>query len=455
MKQVVWNDWYKLNVDFIDKEHKQLFARINRLLRLSESEETSGWACREGVKYLKNHSLEHFEHEENYMQSIGYNEYEVHKRLHSDFREKTLPALEKEMEESEYSADSIGHFLGVCIGWVVAHTLTEDLAIAGKKKSKWTEIPHEKEQEIMEQDLIQLIQEMFRMDARMISGQYAAENFGKMVCCRFVYRGEQKEKWEITLVFEERLLLTVVGAIFNAEYKKVDVMVINIFRYLARQFMERVRESFPALASFTLEKENLLTYEQLADSFDRVQPACSLLFDTGEGYFAFCAASAEIVRGKSAPDICPENAMDAVKQYLVKEDASWKGQKKKILVVDDSDFMRSRIAKLFAEDYEVSEVPSSISAIQSIAVNRPDLVLLDYEMPVCDGRQTLEMIRSDKAIANIPVIFLTGRGDRESVKKVMALKPEGYLLKAMPEEEIKKIIDDFFAKKEVKSGEEE
>lgn len=453
MAQIKWNDWYKLGVDFIDEEHKQLFARMNRLLRLSENEETSEWACREGVKYLKNHSLEHFEHEENYMQSIGYSEYELHKRLHSDFRDKTLPALEKEMEESEYSMESIRHFLGVCIGWVVAHTLTEDMAIAGKKKSKWAEIPQEKEQEIMEQDLIQLIQEMFRLDARMISGQYAGENFGKVICCRFVYHGEEKEKWEITLVFEEPLLLTVVGAIFNAEYKKVDDMVINIFRYLSRQFMERVKESFPALASFTLEKENLLTYEQLVDSFNREQPACSMLFDTGEGYFAFCAASAGLIRGKSAPDIEPENAMDAIRQYLVKEDASWKEQKKKILVVDDSDFMRSRIAKLFADDYDVAEVGSSMSAIQMITVNRPDLVLLDYEMPVCDGRQTLEMIRSEKATENIPVIFLTGRGDRESVKKVMALKPEGYLLKTMPEDDIKKIIDDFFAKREAKGGE--
>ncbi|MCM1537317.1 MAG: response regulator [bacterium] len=447
MAHIKWNDRYKLGVDFIDKEHKQLFSTMDRLLRLSENEEKSEWACREGVKYLKNHSLEHFEHEESYMQSINYGEYEIHKRLHNDFRDNTLPALEKEMEESEYSTDSIRHFLGVCIGWVVAHTLTEDLAIAGKKTSKWLDIPHEKEHEIMEQDLVQLIQEMFRLDAKMISGQYAGENFGKVVCFRFVYRGEQKEKWEITLVFEEHLLLAVVGAIFNAEYKKLDDMVINISRYLSKQFMERVKESFPALASFTLEKENLLTYEQLVDSFDREQPACSLLFDTGEGYFAFCAVSADLVRGKSEMAINHENAIDTVKQYLVKEDASFKGQKKKILIVDDSDFMRSRIVRLFADDYDVTEVASSVSAIQSITINRPDLLLLDYEMPVCDGRQTLEMIRSEKATANIPVIFLTGRGDRESVKKVMALKPEGYLLKAMPEEEIKKIIDDFFAKR--------
>lgn len=67
-------------------------------------------------------------------------------------------------------------------------------------------------------------------------------------------------------------------------------------------------------------------------------------------------------------------------------------------------------------------------------------------MPVCDGRQALEMIRSDKDIADIPVIFLTGKGDRESVKNVMSLKPEGYLLKSMPDEDIKKNIDGFFAK---------
>ena len=447
MKQVKWNDWYKLGVDFIDKEHKQLFSTMDRLLKLSENEEKTEWACREGVKYLKNHSIEHFEHEEGYMKSIGYSDYEVHKRLHNDFRDNMLPALEKEMEESEYSTESIRHFLGVCIGWVVAHTMTEDMAIVGKKRSKWVDIPHEKEQEIMEQNIVQLIQDMFRLDARMISGQYAGENFGKVVCCRFAYRGEEKQKWEITLVYEETLLLKIVGTIFGAEYKKLDDMVINIGRYLSRQFMERVKESFPALTSFKLEKENLLTYEQLVDSFDRKQPACSMLFDTGEGYFAFCAVSAELARGKSDTDIHPENAIDAVKQYLVKEDKSWKEQKKKILVVDDSDFMRSKIAKLFGTDYDVSEVSSSVSAIQSIAVNRPDLVLLDYEMPVCDGRQTLEMIRSERATANIPVIFLTGRGDRESVKKVMALKPEGYLLKTMPEDDIKKIIDEFFAKR--------
>lgn len=223
-------------------------------------------------------------------------------------------------------------------------------------------------------------------------------------------------------------------------------MVINVCRYLSRQFLERIRESFPTVDLFELEKESLLTYDQLSDSFERSQPACSMLFDTYEGYFAFCVSTSDSIRGKITPGITPDNVLGAVKDYLDKEKER-AANRKKILIVDDSDFMRERIRRLLADHYELIEAGSSISAIKKITVSSPDLILLDYEMPVCDGRQTLEMIRSDHDSAHIPVIFLTGKGDRESVRRVMALKPEGYLLKTMPDADIKKNIDDFFAKR--------
>lgn len=446
MKQIAWNDRYKIGIDFIDREHKILFSTMNKLLKLSEDEEKSEWVCQEAVKFLKNHSIEHFEHEEMYMQSINYDKYEIHKRLHDDFRLKTLPALEMEMEKMNYSTDSIRHFLSVCIGWVISHTQTEDLAISGKTTSKWMNIPHEKEQEAVGQTVIQLIQDIFHLKAKMISEQYSGEDFGKTVCCRFIYRGQEKKKWEVILIYEEQLLLKIMSGILNMEYPKLDDMAINVSRYISRQFLERIRESFPALELFELEKESLLTHEQLCDSFEREHPSCSLLFDTGAGYFAFCAISADSIHSQIASSIDHQNAMNMVNRYLVEEGNEWKEQKKKILIVDDSDFMRKRIIQLLENDYKVIEAGSSVSAIQSMVLNRPDLVLLDYEMPICDGRQALEMIRSEEATASIPVIFLTGRGDRESVKKVMALKPEGYLLKTMPEEDIKKTIDTFFAK---------
>lgn len=442
MNKIVWNRWYEINVDFIDKEHKQLFSTINKLLTISENEEKSEWACREGVKYLKNHTIEHFAHEEEYMRSINYGEYEIHKRLHDNFQFNTLPALEEELEESDYSEDSVRHFLGVCIGWMVAHTQTEDQAIAGKRMSKWVDVPQEEEVDALEQTIVQLVQDMLQLKAKAISRQYEGENFGKVVCCRFVYKGEKKEKWEVVLCFEERLLLKVVSDMLNTQYLKVDDMVININRYIARQFLEKIGECFPDMKLCELESESLLTYDQLVKSFERTQPACSLLFDTGVGYFAFCVTSSESVRGKIVSSLNSQNAMSQIKKYL-----SGEMRKKQILVVDDSDFMRSNIIRLLGDDYDMIESSSSVSAIKSITVNRPDLILLDYEMPICDGRQTLEMIRSDKDIADIPVIFLTGRGDAESVKKVMSLRPEGYLLKTMPEDEIKKTINEFFEKR--------
>lgn len=447
MKQIAWNDRYKIGIDFIDKEHKILFSTMNKLLKISENEEKSEWVCREGVKFLRNHSLEHFEHEESYMKSIDYKDYEIHKRLHDDFKDNTLPALEREMMEMNYSTDSIRHFLGVCIGWIISHTLTEDLAISGKTSSRWLDIPQDFEQDAMEQTIIQLIHDIFHLKAKIVSRQYDGQDFGKVICCRFIYRGEEKKKWEVILIYEEQLLLKIMSGILDVDYPKIDDMAVNVSRYISRQFLERVRENFPMLELFELEKESLLTHDQLLDSFEREYPSCSLLFDSGFGYFAFCAMSADSIHGKISSAINHQNAMDMVNQYLVIEKKEWEDQKKKILIVDDSDFIIKRMHELLKEDYTVIEANSSMSAIQSILLNRPNLILLDYEMPICDGRQTLEMIRSEKTTANIPVIFLTGRQDKESVKKVMALKPEGYLLKTMPEKDIKKAIDTFFAKR--------
>lgn len=447
MSHIAWNDSYDIGVDFIDKEHQVLFSTMNKLMSLSEREEKSEHVCREGIKYLKGHTDKHFEHEEEYMQSIGYSDYEIHKRLHDDFRYKTVPALEEELEKSQYSAESVRHFLGVCIGWVISHTLTEDQAIAGKTGSKWGNIPHGEEKDALEATIIQLVQEMFQLKAKMISGQYAGEDFGKVFCCRMVYTGEKKERWQITLVFEDRLLLKVISNILNTEYPKVDDMVLNVTRYLSRQFLEQIRERIPAFDLMTLEDESLLTHEQLLKAFEREHPSCSLLFSTEVGYFAFSAVSAESLSGKIVSEINHQNAMNAVKEYLVKENKEQEKRKDKILVVDDSEFMLARMRQLLADKYDILESNSSISAIRMIALNRPDLVLLDYEMPICDGKQALEMIRSDKDIADIPVMFLTGRGDKESVKNVKALKPEGYLLKTMPDDFIMKTVDDFFENK--------
>ncbi len=143
----------------------------------------------------------------------------------------------------------------------------------------------------------------------------------------------------------------------------------------------------------------------------------------------------------------PINVKDIVEiadNYLKKEAGNLK---KKILVVDDSGAVLRNVKEWLQDKYQVIVANSGAMAIKYLAMNHPDLILLDYEMPVCDGKQVLEMIRAESEFSGIPVIFLTGKNDRESVLSVSALKPEGYLLKSMPPAQIVQTIDDFFEKR--------
>lgn len=224
---------------------------------------------------------------------------------------------------------------------------------------------------------------------------------------------------------------------------------MNATMYTARQLIEYIKEHFPSLNDAKVQKEQLLNYEQFKIIFNKITPQSSLLFDTGKGYFAYCMTTTDVYTNENGTTILTENAIAKVEKYLNQNKAAQAiaKSKKKILVVDDSEFILEMMQKLFSNDYEVSTATSGLSAFRSITLCRPDLVLLDYEMPVCKGNQILEMIRSEKEFADIPIIFLTSKVDRESVKKVIDLKPQGYLSKALAPEMIKNEVNLFFEKR--------
>ncbi len=126
--------------------------------------------------------------------------------------------------------------------------------------------------------------------------------------------------------------------------------------------------------------------------------------------------------------------------------ANGKHTRKKILVVDDSGAMLRNVKGWLEDSYQVILANSGTMAIKYISTNRPDLVLLDYEMPVINGKQVLEMIRSEAEFSSIPVMFLTSKNDKESIQQVLDLKPEGYILKTTKPEQIVQMINDFFRK---------
>ncbi len=118
---------------------------------------------------------------------------------------------------------------------------------------------------------------------------------------------------------------------------------------------------------------------------------------------------------------------------------------KSILVVDDDPSFVRIIRDWLKADYQVFIVTSGMQAISFLMKRTVDLVLLDYEMPITTGPQVLRMLRSEPDTAHIPVVFLTGIGDAESVKQVLALKPDGYILKSTPKPDLLQWLKVFFA----------
>ncbi|MBE5913365.1 Response regulator receiver domain-containing protein [Pseudobutyrivibrio sp. JW11] len=140
------------------------------------------------------------------------------------------------------------------------------------------------------------------------------------------------------------------------------------------------------------------------------------------------------------------NYINIVNTYTKK--ASTGELKKSILVVDDDPNYMNLVREWLKDTYRVSMATSGLRAIKWLGANKVDLILLDYEMPVTDGPQVLEMLRADDDTKDIPVMFLTGRDDKESVMAVVSLKPEGYFLKTIGKDELLNKLKIYFMSKE-------
>jgi len=136
-----------------------------------------------------------------------------------------------------------------------------------------------------------------------------------------------------------------------------------------------------------------------------------------------------------------------IAEYM--DEASQEARKKCILIVDDDVTYMEIISNWLKNKYRVSIANSGIQAITWLAKNKADLILLDYEMPVTPGPQVLQMLKSEANTSTIPVMFLTGKGDRSSVQKVLDLKPVDYLLKSIDKRELLQKLDGFFKKREI------
>ena len=124
--------------------------------------------------------------------------------------------------------------------------------------------------------------------------------------------------------------------------------------------------------------------------------------------------------------------------------AELRAKKKIVLLVDDSGQVLHTFKEILEPTYTVYMCNSGREALTFLRGRKPDLILLDHEMPSMSGPETLAKIHENPTTAHIPVMFLTGKSDKDSVMSAASQSPQGYLLKTMSANQIMERLADFF-----------
>lgn len=109
----------------------------------------------------------------------------------------------------------------------------------------------------------------------------------------------------------------------------------------------------------------------------------------------------------------------------------------KILVIEDDDSTRENMLLLLEnEGFEVEGAATGIAGLDLAVASRPDLIICDITMPGVDGFDVLGSVRASKALASVPFIFVTARGDRATMRRGMNAGADDYLSKPFTREEL-------------------
>ena len=125
----------------------------------------------------------------------------------------------------------------------------------------------------------------------------------------------------------------------------------------------------------------------------------------------------------------------------MEENRTETGGRRKIIYVDDVNIMLLSIKSRLKSHYEVYPAQSAEKMFEILANIKPDLILLDIGMPDPDGYEIIKQLKANEGFADIPVIFLTGKTDRNSVIKALNLGAADILFKPITDAKLIERID--------------
>jgi CheY-like chemotaxis protein len=119
-----------------------------------------------------------------------------------------------------------------------------------------------------------------------------------------------------------------------------------------------------------------------------------------------------------------------------------------ILVAEDERDIRELIAfTLRFAGYEVTTVSNGEEAVQAAAQLHPSLILMDVRMPRMDGYQACQALKADPALKDIPVVFLSAKGQESEIQAGLAAGATDYLLKPFAPDELTRRVRELLEKR--------
>ncbi|AFS79567.1 hemerythrin-like metal-binding protein [Gottschalkia acidurici 9a] len=138
----MWKDKYRVGVDLIDEQHKELFNRLSTFIQIVQNEDN--WddkldRVKETMEFLQDYVVYHFNDEEAYQEEIGYPDIENHKKIHAEFKQGINDYV-KLLEQGGFTQEKIQELSAKLMTWLIMHVGRMDQKIGEYVKSKGGEV---------------------------------------------------------------------------------------------------------------------------------------------------------------------------------------------------------------------------------------------------------------------------------------------------------------------------
>lgn len=290
LEEIEWKSSYNVGEDLIDTAHRRLFGVLRRVLTVLQAGDydRNKNVCREAIKFLEAYTMQHFAEEEGFQRSINYGGYKMHKLLHDNLREVTIPSLKEQLVSSDYSPEAVEEFISIFTGWLTGHILVEDQAITGKISSRWNSNCCEDCINNIDDRFKEMMSSVFSAEATTANRHYAGERLNHGIFYRMTLKGKGVEHFHVTFFAEEPVIYMMAGGMLGKKVFRMEKNALLSYIQMVQSFSIRiVNMIYPELEAVIV-KGAKETEENLRERFKDGYPEVSIMWRVSEGRIGLC-----------------------------------------------------------------------------------------------------------------------------------------------------------------------